>query len=254
MKLLLAGGLTAALCTLFLEDTHQTTTSTSAGGAVQVQVTWDGDIPDALAALSIDGPKSVGCCAEGTEVDSTNRTRRISADGGVADLVFTFAPKGHEVEVELREEPVVLDQEECRFEPHILPIHVGETLRYKNSDSVNHNVNVRARKNGSFNRNVPAGDHHDVLLEEVERVTVACDIHPWMAALVFVTDVPYVGTTSLDGSLSIEGLAPGTYEVEWWHETLGKGDLDDITVTEGGTVEIEHEVKESSGGGRRRRR
>lgn len=250
MKLLLAGGAAAALCSFFVEAPQ----TESAAGAVSVQVNWDGEIPDALAPLSIDRQKSAGCCADDAAVDATDRTRRISAEGGVADVIFTFAPKGHEVEVEPREEPILLDQRECRFEPHVLPVLEGETVRYQNSDAVNHNVNVRARKNGSFNRNVPAGDHHDVELTEAERITIACDIHPWMNATVVVTDAPYFGTTGLDGSLSIEGLAPGNYEVEWWHETLGKGKLDDITVTEGGTVEIEHEVKASSGGGRRRRR
>jgi uncharacterized protein (DUF2141 family) len=36
-----------------------------------------------------------------------------------------------------------------------------------------------------------------------------------------VVDHPYYAVTNDDGSFSIQGLPPGTYTVEAWHEKLG---------------------------------
>ena len=50
---------------------------------------------------------------------------------------------------------------------------------------------------------------------------VKCDIHPWMSAYVGVFTHPFFAVTDESGKFSIEGLPPGTYEVEAWHEKLG---------------------------------
>jgi len=50
---------------------------------------------------------------------------------------------------------------------------------------------------------------------------VKCDIHPWMSAYVGVFTNPFFDVTDANGKFSIEGLPPGTYEVEAWHEKLG---------------------------------
>ena len=42
---------------------------------------------------------------------------------------------------------VVLDNEGCRFQPHVQGIRVGQTLQLKNSDPVAHNTNVQGRNN-----------------------------------------------------------------------------------------------------------
>jgi len=258
MKLLIAGGLAALLASPSSAADSLNTLAPSASGAdtgkIQIKATWDGKLPDPLPALRIEPAAAKGCCAEGVQVDAVDRRRRIDALGGVADVVFTFSPKSGEVEAPLREEPVVINQRECHFEPHITVVRVGETVRYMNSDSTNHNVNVKAKKNGSFNNNVAAGGKMDKKLEKAERITIGCDIHPWMSATVVVTDAVYHAVSGLDGGFTVEGVQPGTYSVEWWHETLGKGKLDDVSVTAGETAEVAHKLKEGGGGGARRRR
>ncbi len=42
-----------------------------------------------------------------------------------------------------------------------------------------------------------------------------------MMAQVAVFDHPFFAVTGPDGSFSLDGLPPGDYVVEVWHETLG---------------------------------
>jgi hypothetical protein len=43
-----------------------------------------------------------------------------------------------------------------------------------------------------------------------------------MHAYIFVMDHPFYAVSAADGSFKIEGLPPGEYTLEVWHEKLGK--------------------------------
>jgi hypothetical protein len=55
-------------------------------------------------------------------------------------------------------------------------------------------------------------------------MSVLCNVHPWMRALVFVFDHPYYAVTSKAGNFELKNLPPGTYTIEAWHESLGTQD------------------------------
>lgn len=253
MKSILALGCLATAGFLGLEAI-ETDTNTLAGGAAVGTLTWDGDRPEPLPAKTIVADKAVGCCAEGESVDDTNRALLISEEGGIANVVVTFERKDGEIEHEAREEPLLIDHSKCRFEPHVLVARVGDKVRYLNSDEVNHNVHTTSKKNPAFNNNVAAGKYEERDLKFAETITVVCDIHPWMDAYVYVTYADYFGTSGPDGVVRVEGMEPGTYKVEYWHEKLGKGKLDDVVVSADGVAEFSKELKEDGGGGRGRRR
>src|SRR5882672_10964072 len=52
--------------------------------------------------------------------------------------------------------PVVLDQNGCRYHPHVLGIMVGQNLEILNSDPVLHNIKAKAVKNRPFNVSQPS--------------------------------------------------------------------------------------------------
>ena len=252
MKALILLGCTSAVALVSLaSDTPAPSGPTTGTGTVTGMISWDGERPEPLEALDIASDKSKGCCPEGEEMDKVDRTLRISEKGGIADVVLFFEPKGGKVEREIPKEPFRMDQKRCRFEPHVLVVPTGATVAYHNSDEVPHNVHTISRKNPYFNLTIAAQgkEVREIKLEEMIKVT--CDIHPWMGAHIVATD-DYFAKTELDGSLNV-ALPPGEYEVSYWHEKLGKGSFDDITVAEGGTVKIEEKLEESKGGGRRRR-
>jgi hypothetical protein len=52
-------------------------------------------------------------------------------------------------------------------------------------------------------------------------VPLECNVHGWMKAYVGVVAHPYFATSREDGTFTIGGLPPGTYQLEAWHESLG---------------------------------
>jgi plastocyanin len=120
-------------------------------------------------------------------------------------------------------EPVVLDQDKCRYTPRVQGVRVGQPLEIRNSDPLLHNVRSTAAVNQPFNKSTPvegASFTHTFATREV-MVPFKCDVHAWMTAYVGVVEHPYFGTTAPDGRVVLANLPPGTYTLEAWHETLG---------------------------------
>ena len=123
-------------------------------------------------------------------------------------------------------EPVVLDQDKCRYTPRVLGVRVGQPLQIRNSDPLLHNVRSNGVINQAFNKSTPlegVSFNHTFATKEV-MVPFKCDVHGWMSAYVGVLDHPYFGTTAPDGKVVLGNLPPGTYTIEAWHEQLGTQD------------------------------
>lgn len=144
-------------------------------------------------------------------------------DGNLA-RVFVFVSEGlGEQRFPVSSEAVELDQNGCRYDPHVLGIQTGQELTIRNSDEVLHNINTESTENRPFNISQPqAGMESTRTFNTAEvMIPVGCDVHGWMSAFIGVTGHPYHAVTAEDGSYTIEGLPPGEYTIEAWHETLG---------------------------------
>jgi hypothetical protein len=75
---------------------------------------------------------------------------------------------------------------------------------------------------------------------DVEIIRLKCDIHPWMTAFVVMSPHPYFSTTTEDGAFTLQGVPPGTYTLEAWHETLGTKTAQ-VTVKEGQEAAVSFE-------------
>jgi plastocyanin len=119
--------------------------------------------------------------------------------------------------------PVVIDQKGCHYSPHVVGVMVGQTLQLRNSDGLLHNVHALPKVNTPFNMAMPANrtEADTKFGKEEGMFLVKCDVHGWMTAYVGVFANPYFAVTGPDGKFTINGLAPGTYEIEAWHEKLG---------------------------------
>jgi hypothetical protein len=113
---------------------------------------------------------------------------------------------------------------------------------------VSHNVHTYATRNDVFNKTIAPGSKEEQVLAKGDKVTVKCDIHDWMSAVVFVTDTPYYAVTAEDGSFSIAGLKPGKYKAELWHEKLGKEKAEVIVKEDGSCDPIEVKMGEKKKG------
>ncbi len=119
--------------------------------------------------------------------------------------------------------PAVLDQQGCRYVPHVVGVQVGQPLDVSNSDDTLHNVHAVPMINAEFNMGQPLKDlklTHTFTAPEV-MVPFKCDVHGWMNAFVGVVDNPYYAVSANGGTFALADLPPGTYEIEAWHEKLG---------------------------------
>ncbi len=147
----------------------------------------------------------------------------VGAGGGIANVVVAVkATKGKKLEPAAQNP--VFDQKQCEFVPHVLPFPAGSTIDVLNSDGILHNVHTTSTVNPPTNQAQPKFKPKiQVKVEKPEwPIKVQCDAHGWMSAYWISMDHPYYAVTGADGSFKITDLPPGDYEVEVWHETLGK--------------------------------
>lgn len=115
-------------------------------------------------------------------------------------------------------EPVVLDQINLTFAPHVLAVAVGTTVSFLNSDEVRHNVfSPSAAKR--FNLGTyPRGTARRITFDKPGEVDLLCNVHLEMSAYVLVLETPYFVVTPKDGNFLLKELPPGKYTVTAWHE------------------------------------
>lgn len=121
-----------------------------------------------------------------------------------------------------RDATVILDNRECRFQPHVQVAEVGQWLEITNSDPVLHDADARIGAETLFNVAVTPGHRVRKPLARPGMVAFTCDVrHTWMSAFVDVTTHPYHTVTDAYGAYEIRDLPVGSYTVRVWHEELG---------------------------------
>jgi plastocyanin len=134
---------------------------------------------------------------------------------GLGDYVFTSVTS-----------PVVLNQQGCMYDPHIIALMTGQTLEVKNSDQTTHNIHPMPKDNRDWNKSqAPGADPIDDSFARAElAIPVKCNVHPWMKSYIFVFKHPYYAVTTKDGKFELKNLPPGTYTIEAWQEKYGPVD------------------------------
>ncbi len=102
-----------------------------------------------------------------------------------------------------------LANDKCRFEPRIVFLQVGDTLKITNPDDVGHNANLNFFANQAQNITIPPKAEKLVKIEKPEPavIPVDCNIHPWMRAYVVALDHPFAGVSDDSGGARDQGFA-----------------------------------------------
>ncbi|MBI1966772.1 MAG: carboxypeptidase regulatory-like domain-containing protein [Gemmatimonadetes bacterium] len=200
------------------------------GGTITGKVKFTGTKP---VMRRIDMSEEAACKAKHPTAP-TAETVVVNANGTLAN-VFVYVkaglPAGYRAPA--APPPVVLDQDGCRYHPHVFGLMVGQTLQIKNSDGILHNIKAKGTKNRPFNISQPTNMTTPRTFSAPEvMVTLECNVHGWMNAYVGVLPHPFSAVSGADGSFTIRGLPPGTYTIEAWHERYG---AQTATVTVAGT-------------------
>jgi plastocyanin len=111
-----------------------------------------------------------------------------------------------------------ITQKDLTFIPSLLPVQVGTKVAFPNLDETYHNIfsfsppkRFDLGRYRSDERPVPS-----VVFNVAGLVTLRCDIHEHMRALVLVLDSPHFGITNVEGEFRLTGLPEGRYTLKAW--------------------------------------
>lgn len=114
----------------------------------------------------------------------------------------------------------VMDQKNRMFVPHILPIQVGTTVSFPNSDDIRHQVYSFSPAK-TFQLPLYKGTPGaPIVFDQPGIVALGCNIHDRMSAYIVVVDTPHFGTTRRGGRVELTSLSAGRYLVYVWTPEL----------------------------------
>jgi plastocyanin len=132
---------------------------------------------------------------------------------------------------------VTTTQRDANFEPHVLPIAVGTTVRWPNEDDIFHNVfsmsDAKQFDLGYYKKEKAP----EVVFDQPGVVDVFCAIHTRMHCIILVTPNHFFAKADEKGRFTIANVPAGTYKLRGWHERLPAKTID-VTVPADGEVKV----------------
>jgi plastocyanin len=109
-------------------------------------------------------------------------------------------------------------QQDLAFLPSLLPVQVGTKVEFPNRDDTYHNIfSYSPAKRFDLGRY--RADEKPIpsqLFDVPGLVTVRCDIHEHMRALILVLATPHFVVTDEEGRFQLKGVPPGKYVLKAW--------------------------------------
>lgn len=198
------------------EQTAETVDS-EAVGSLAVTAQFEGEAPERETFDASGNPECGTDTIEGESVvvndNNTLRGVAVAVTDGPAGL--SSADDGN----------ATIDQNDCRYVPHVVTLSSSGTLTIKDSDEGLHNVRATTPDGRQlFNKTTFEGQSVEVEASEFGEpgaYKLECNVHPWMSAYVYVSDTGRAAVTDEQGEVRLSDLPAGEYTVEAWHETYG---------------------------------
>jgi plastocyanin len=130
---------------------------------------------------------------------------------------------------------VTMDQRKFQFVPHVLPVMVGTTVKFLNSDPTPHNVfspDFEKYNLGTWPQGQSKGHVFAKCAKFPCAYTQLCRVHPEMEGFVVVLPNAYFAVSDREGHFEIANVPPGQYTLAVWHPKL-KGKAAPVTVSTG---------------------
>ncbi len=131
-------------------------------------------------------------------------------------------------------------QKDLAFLPSLLPVQVGTRVEFPNLDETFHNVfsfsptkRFDLGRYRADERPVPG-----VLFDTAGLVTLRCDVHEHMRALILVLDTPHFVITAVDGTFRLTGLPAGRYTLKAWIDSK-QTKSSAVEIAEGATLRMD---------------
>ncbi len=108
-------------------------------------------------------------------------------------------------------------QKDKRFSPDVLPVVVGQKVRFPNLDKIYHNVfsisHIKSFDLGQYKSTEPP---KLVIFEKPGLVPIYCNIHPEMLTYAVVLENASYAMTDKDGTFRITDVPSGVYTLNAW--------------------------------------
>jgi len=112
---------------------------------------------------------------------------------------------------------VVIDQVDKEFIPYVTVVQRGSAINFPNNDEIRHQV-YSFSKSKQFELPLYSGNPSSpVIFDKNGVVAMACNIHDWMKAYIYVVDTNKFTISDKAGQAVLTNLAKGEYEVVVWH-------------------------------------
>jgi plastocyanin len=173
----------------------------------------------------------VGFGLLGAGLASATVAHAADADAGqsITGQVVTSLPKQHANVVVFLDKvagsfrpparPVPMDQKGMKFVPHVLAVQKGQTVIFRNSDNVRHNIFTP--DGDKYNLGTwGQGENKPHTFSATGVYHQLCNIHPEMGGIIMVLDNPFFTVTGDDGKFVIPSVPPGKYTLKTWGEKL----------------------------------
>ena len=177
------------------------------------------------------------CAGHGTDGLFPKEDCLIDADSrGIRNVIVYLTGDALRNAPDTAHEDIVVDNLNCRFEPHVNVSTVGSVVEVKNSDEVYHTTHLYGPPGFvEFNPGMGnKGDSETTVLTRPGLYIVKCDRHGWMSAFLRVDPHPYHAITDEKGKFEITGIPPGTYQLGMFHEQFRTDAMDpepvDVTI------------------------
>ncbi len=132
--------------------------------------------------------------------------------------------------------PYQMLQHDKRFEPHLLVVPVGTSVKFPNLDPWFHNVFSLYRGKRFDLGLYQAGSQKSVQFDRPGASYIFCNIHPEMSAVVLAVESHLIGISDRGGHVSIADVPPGRYRVHFWYEFAANArELESHEITVGST-------------------
>ncbi len=162
--------------------------------SIWAQSGWAGDIRGKVTAAGMRSPENIAVY--------------IDAIAGK-----TFPPPA---------KPVIMDQKNLKFVPHVLVILKGTTVNFLNSDPVGHNVfwpSIGGNRKLTHNLGTwPQGQEKSFTFNDPGVAPLLCNVHPEMSGYIVVVATPYFAVTNKEGDFEIKDVPAGHYTLTTWSE------------------------------------
>ena len=138
----------------------------------------------------------------------------------VPNAVIYAIPVGGSVPPMAANVSAIVEQQMFKFEPYVSVVQTGTRMRFPNKDRSEHHLKVLSGPSAFEFKVYTRKEPEPTLMDKAGLVTLQCLIHDWMNAHIYVVDSPWFGKTARTGSIVIEGVPAGDYDVYVTHPSV----------------------------------